>query len=79
MVSKINQDEFFLLVFDNSGKTSLLNLLKNKNQSGYALPTQHPTSQELIIGNILFTIFDLGGHIQGKNCFFQIIIIFLLN
>jgi len=46
---------------DNSGKTSLLNLLKNKNQSGYALPTQHPTSQELIIGNILFTKFTKSG------------------
>jgi len=50
---------------DNAGKTSLLNLLKNKCHSGCAIPTQHPNSQELMIDNIRFTVFDLGGHVQG--------------
>ena len=50
---------------DNAGKTSLLNLLKNKCHSGCAIPTQHPNSQEVMIDNIQFTVFDLGGNVQG--------------
>jgi len=46
---------------DNAGKTTLMHMLRD-NKLQVFMPTQKAITEELCMGNIVFTAYDLGGH-----------------
>lgn len=59
-----------LLGLDNAGKTTLMHMLRD-NRMVQHMPTHHPTTEELTIGNVTFYAQDVGGHAAARGVWEQ--------
>ncbi|AFM98225.1 GTP-binding domain-containing protein [Encephalitozoon hellem] len=53
------------LGIDNAGKTTLVNKLKSDSTDVY-MPTHHPSTSHIEIGNLKAQVIDLGGHTAAR-------------